>query len=50
MDLNTLRSVVTLVSLLLFLLLVVSVGLPRRRDEFRQAAELPFADEERGNE
>jgi cytochrome c oxidase cbb3-type subunit 4 len=46
MDLNTLRSAVTLVSLLLFLLLVVSVCLPRRREEFRKAAELPFVDEE----
>ena len=50
MDINDLRSGVMLVSLLLFLLLVLSVWMPRRRDEFRQAAELPFEGEEPGHE
>jgi cytochrome c oxidase cbb3-type subunit 4 len=45
MDINDLRSGVTLVSLLLFLVLMAWTWLPRRRDEFRQAAELPFVEE-----
>jgi cytochrome c oxidase cbb3-type subunit IV len=47
MDINDIRSALTIVSLLLFLLLVLSVWMPRRRDEFQEAAELPFEGEER---
>jgi cytochrome c oxidase cbb3-type subunit 4 len=50
MDINDLRSGVTLVSLLLFLLLVLWVWMPRRRNGFRRAAELPFEGEEPGHE
>jgi cytochrome c oxidase cbb3-type subunit 4 len=50
MDLNDLRSAITLVSLLLFLLLVVWVWLPRRRTQLEEAAQLPFIGEERGHE
>ena len=42
MDLNDLRSGVTLVSLLLFAVLVAWVWLPRRRAQFNEAAQLPF--------
>ena len=48
MDVNDLRSAVTVIGLLLFLLLVVSVYRKRRRAEFDAAANLPFVgDEER---
>jgi cytochrome c oxidase cbb3-type subunit 4 len=42
MDLNDLRSIVTLVSLLLFLVLVLAVWRPGRRDEFAEASRAPF--------
>lgn len=45
MDLNDLRSAVTVTGLLLFLLLLVSVWQPRRRAEFAEAARLPFEGE-----
>ena len=42
MDVNDLRSAVTLASLVLFLVLVALVWLPRRKAEFEAAAHLPF--------
>jgi len=46
MDVNDLRSAVTVIGLLLFLLLVVSVYSKRRRGEFEAAANLPFLGDE----
>ena len=48
MDVNDLRSAVTVIGLLLFLLLVVSVYSKRRRNDFDVAANLPFEGEEEG--
>ena len=48
MDVNDLRSAVTVIGLLLFLLLVASVYSRRRRGEFEAAAQLPFVGEEEG--
>jgi len=45
MDVNDLRSVVTLVSLVAFLGLLVWVGLGRHRLAFEEAALLPLTDE-----
>ena len=45
MDINMLRSGVTVVSLLLFVALVVWTWNRARRDAFDEAARLPFADE-----
>jgi len=45
MDINMLRSWVTVVSLLLFVALVVWTWNRARRDAFDEAAKLPFADE-----
>jgi cytochrome c oxidase cbb3-type subunit 4 len=45
MDLNLLRSVVTVSSLVLFVALMVMVWLPRRKAEFDEAAVLPFTGE-----
>jgi cytochrome c oxidase cbb3-type subunit 4 len=41
-DINTLRSVVTLVSLLLFVGLMVWTWNRRRKEGFDEAAQLPF--------
>lgn len=46
MDLNDIRSAVTLVSLLVFLGIVVWAWSSRRRSAFDAAARLPFADAE----
>ena len=46
MDVNDLRSAVTLASLVLFLVLVALVWLPRRKAEFEAAAHLPFEADE----
>jgi len=46
MDLNIIRSAVTVVLFLLFVLLCVSVLSCRRRAEFEAAARLPFEDNE----
>ena len=48
MDINDLRSAVTVIGLLLFLGLVVSVFSRRRRAEFDAAARLPFEGEGQG--
>jgi cytochrome c oxidase cbb3-type subunit 4 len=45
MDLNILRSGVTLVSLLLFVGIAAWAWLPRRRADFERAAMAPFAGE-----
>ena len=42
MDLNVLRSGITLVSLLMFLGIAAWAWLPRRREDFEQAARAPF--------
>jgi cytochrome c oxidase cbb3-type subunit 4 len=44
MDLNDIRSAVTVLSLLVFLGIVVWTWSSRRRAEFDAAARLPFAD------
>ena len=46
MELNAARSVMTLISLLVFLGIVVWAWKGRRRDAFDSAAQLPFADED----
>ena len=45
MDINTLRSLVTVVSLLVFLGIVVWAWSRRNRERFDEAARLPFQDE-----
>jgi cytochrome c oxidase cbb3-type subunit IV len=45
MDINSLRSWVTVVSLLLFIALVLWTWNRARRDAFDEAARLPFADD-----
>jgi cbb3-type cytochrome oxidase subunit 3 len=45
MDINTLRITVTVVSLVLFLLLVAHCWSRRRTQEYHDAALLPFIDE-----
>jgi cytochrome c oxidase cbb3-type subunit IV len=45
MDINDLRSAVTVIGLLLFLALVVSVYRSARRPAFDAAAQIPFAGE-----
>jgi cytochrome c oxidase cbb3-type subunit 4 len=45
MDLNDLRSIVTVVSLLTFLGIVAWAWSKRNRDRFDEAARLPFEDE-----
>lgn len=49
MDVNLLRSIVTVVSLLLFVALMVMVWLPRRKSGFDEAAALPFTGEATGS-
>lgn len=50
MDINDLRIAVTVISLVLFLVLVVRTWSRRRASEYAQAALLPFEGEERMNE
>ena len=45
MELNDLRSVVTLVSFLVFVGIIVWAWQGRRRDSFDAAAQLPFLDD-----
>lgn len=45
-DLNSLRSIVTVVSLLLFVGLMVWTWSRRRRSAFDEAAQLPFLDDD----
>lgn len=45
MDINDLRSIVTLVSLLTFLGIVAWAWSRRNKDRFEEAAQLPFQDE-----
>ena len=45
MDVNDLRSAVTVISLLLFVGLVVITMKSSRRSEFEEAAQLPFAED-----
>lgn len=47
-DLNMLRSIVTLVSLALFVGLVVWTWSRRRKSSFDEAAQLPFMDDDAG--
>ena len=47
MDVNTLRIVVTLLSLAVFVGIVVWAWSGRNRQRFTEAAHLPFADEAR---
>jgi len=46
MELNAARSVMTLISFLVFLGIVVWAWKGRRRDAFDSAAQLPFADDD----
>ncbi len=46
MDINDLRSAVTVLSLLLFVGIIVWTWQRARRDAFEEAALLPFADDE----
>ena len=45
MDINDLRSIVTLVSFLTFLGIVAWAWSKRNKDRFDEAAQLPFQDE-----
>ena len=45
MDINDLRSIVTVVSLLTFLGIVAWAWSKRNKDRFEEAAQLPFQDE-----
>ncbi|MDM7941744.1 MAG: cbb3-type cytochrome c oxidase subunit 3 [Hydrogenophaga sp.] len=45
MDINDLRSIVTLVSFLTFLGIVVWAWSKRNKERFDEAAQLPFQDE-----
>ncbi|HSX95679.1 MAG TPA: cbb3-type cytochrome c oxidase subunit 3 [Hydrogenophaga sp.] len=45
MDINTLRSAVTVISLLVFLGIVAWAWSRRNRERFDEAARLPFQDE-----
>jgi cytochrome c oxidase cbb3-type subunit 4 len=46
MELNAARSVMTLISFLVFVGIVVWAWKARRRDAFDAAAQLPFADDD----
>lgn len=50
MDLNDIRSVVTLVSFVLFLALMVHTWSRKRKAEYDEAANLPFAEATDSNE
>ena len=45
MDINDLRSIVTLASFVLFAVIMYCTWRPSRRDDFAEAARLPFDDE-----
>ena len=45
MDINDLRSIVTVISMLTFLGIVAWVWSKRNKDRFEEAAQLPFQDE-----
>jgi cytochrome c oxidase cbb3-type subunit 4 len=49
-DINDVRSVVTVVSLLLFIALTAWVWQRKRKGAFDEAAQLPFADDAREGE
>ena len=49
MDINTLRSIVTVVTFLVFIGIVAWAWSGRRRADFAAAAQLPFADGGAGN-
>lgn len=49
MDINVVRSIVTLISFVLFVAILVQVLKRSRRAEYEQAAQLPFQDEDRPN-
>jgi len=49
MDINDLRIAVTVVSLLTFLGVMGWISLARNRPRFEEAAQLPFADEDRSS-
>lgn len=46
MDINVLRSAVTLAAFVLFIAILVWAYLPARRAQFDEAARLPFQEEE----
>jgi cytochrome c oxidase cbb3-type subunit IV len=50
MDINDIRSAVTVLGFVLFIALVRWVWAARRRDAFDAAAQLPFNDEEQRHE
>jgi cytochrome c oxidase cbb3-type subunit IV len=45
MDLNQIRSIVTLIAFIVFVVIVVRVWRGANREQHEQAAALPFADE-----
>ncbi|MDP2017670.1 cbb3-type cytochrome c oxidase subunit 3 [Hydrogenophaga sp.] len=45
MDINDLRSIVTVISMLTFLGIVAWAWSKRNKDRFEEAAQLPFQDE-----
>jgi cytochrome c oxidase cbb3-type subunit IV len=47
MDVNTLRAVITTLSFLVFIGIVVWAYSPKSKSRFDEAAQLPFADDER---
>ena len=49
MDINLLRSLITALSLAVFIGIVVWAYSARRKQRFDEAANLPFADDERGD-
>ena len=50
MDINTLRSAVTVISFAIFIAIVVWAYSERSKAAFDQAARLPFDEEDDGNE
>ncbi len=50
MDINTLRAIVTVVGLSVFVGIVAWAWSRRRRDQFEEAAMLPFRDRDGGDE
>jgi cytochrome c oxidase cbb3-type subunit IV len=50
MDINDMRTAVTVASFVLFLALVAHTWSRRRKKDFDEAANLPFADEDDTNE
>ncbi|MEE9322347.1 MAG: cbb3-type cytochrome c oxidase subunit 3 [Granulosicoccus sp.] len=46
MDVNELRTIITIVSLLLFLIIVYWAYSSRQKSRFEEAANLPFADDD----